>query len=216
MGSANGFYERKAEMRMSREEAEQLTSAVRRDAEALWQKLLRLYEGNAHSAMGYQSWAAYFQAEFGKGRAQAYRLLAAARVSQVVGLHVETRGMTEAQARVLGAVVDNEKRLGEIAAEVKRRGGWRRISARELKQIAFGPLATANVAADEPLMLGKRLGDLQRQVMAEIRFLRARAPEVRDQIRQVDPETRRRSVMAIQAFRHELDFIEDVFAAGDH
>jgi hypothetical protein len=45
----------------------------------LWAKLLSLYEGQAHIALGYTSWAAYCE-EFRIGNRQAYRLLQAAQV----------------------------------------------------------------------------------------------------------------------------------------
>ena len=44
--------------------ARQLTDEVKADAAALWAKLLQLYEGNAHKALGYTSWAKYCRTEF--------------------------------------------------------------------------------------------------------------------------------------------------------
>jgi phage N-6-adenine-methyltransferase len=57
-----------------------LTDEVKADAHALWAKLLALYEGGAHTALGYSSWADYTSAEFGQSRSHAYRMLDAARV----------------------------------------------------------------------------------------------------------------------------------------
>jgi hypothetical protein len=43
-------------------------------------KLLSLYEGGAHIALGYNSWAEYCQREFHMSNGRAYQLLQAARV----------------------------------------------------------------------------------------------------------------------------------------
>jgi hypothetical protein len=62
------------------------TFEVKADAWRLWDKLLRLYEGQAHIALGYNSWAEYCQQEFRIGNRQAYRLLQAAQVvNQISG-----------------------------------------------------------------------------------------------------------------------------------
>jgi phage N-6-adenine-methyltransferase len=57
-----------------------LTDEVKSDAAALWAKLLSLYEGEAHIALGYSSWGAYCSSEFDWGKSQSYRVLDAARV----------------------------------------------------------------------------------------------------------------------------------------
>ena len=48
-------------------EARRLTDQVKRDAKALWRKLGELYNGGAHTALGYSSWHAYCEAEFRHG-----------------------------------------------------------------------------------------------------------------------------------------------------
>src|SRR6266508_1440298 len=65
-------------------EARRLTDEVKQDAQALWKKLLALYEGDAHTALGYESWGAYAAEEFGVGQSQAYRLLDAGRVAEAI------------------------------------------------------------------------------------------------------------------------------------
>jgi hypothetical protein len=50
---------------MSGDDARMLTDEVKKDAAALWDKLLRLYRGGAHLALGYTSWGEYFVAELG-------------------------------------------------------------------------------------------------------------------------------------------------------
>lgn len=49
-------------------EARRLTDQVKRDAQALWRKLIELYEGGAHTALNYTNWHEYCKAEFGFGR----------------------------------------------------------------------------------------------------------------------------------------------------
>jgi hypothetical protein len=45
--------------RLSAEEARRLTDKVKADMAAVWAKLLRLFEGQVHIALGYASWEAY-------------------------------------------------------------------------------------------------------------------------------------------------------------
>jgi hypothetical protein len=61
-----------------------LTEEVKADAAALWAKLLELYEGGAHKVLGYSSWGAYYEAEFGASKSDGYRLLDAARVADLI------------------------------------------------------------------------------------------------------------------------------------
>jgi hypothetical protein len=71
--------------RLEEGEARRLTDEVKRDAAALWRKLVRLHDGQAHQALGYSSWHEYCAAEFGiRGKSHAYRLLDAGRVVEVV------------------------------------------------------------------------------------------------------------------------------------
>ena len=65
---------------MSEAEARAATEQVKTDAAALWRSLLRLYEGQAHTALGYSSWSDYCAAEFDIGKSRAYQLLDAGRV----------------------------------------------------------------------------------------------------------------------------------------
>lgn len=73
-----------ARLSLTEEAARALTDEVKRDAEALWAKLLDLYEGKAHEALGYTSWGDYYTAEFGGSRSAAYRLLEAGRVALAI------------------------------------------------------------------------------------------------------------------------------------
>lgn len=49
---------------MSKTEARTLTDEIRADAEDLYRKILRAFEGEAHTALGYASWEDYRAAEF--------------------------------------------------------------------------------------------------------------------------------------------------------
>jgi hypothetical protein len=68
------------ELTLSQTEARRLTDEVKADAQRLWAKLLSLYEGRAHIALGYSSWADYCEQEFNIGKTRAHRMLQAARV----------------------------------------------------------------------------------------------------------------------------------------
>jgi hypothetical protein len=52
---------------LTAQEARELTDEVKAVAAGLWRRLLRLYEGGAHTALGYASWHAYCAVEFGFG-----------------------------------------------------------------------------------------------------------------------------------------------------
>ena len=64
--------------------ARQLTDTLKRYMGEIWERLLALYEGDAHTVLGYRSWHAYCDTEFGLGESHCYRLLDAARVRAVV------------------------------------------------------------------------------------------------------------------------------------
>src|SRR5579884_1573760 len=89
-------------------------------------KLLELYEGGAHRALGYSSWGAYYEAEFGASKSEGYRLLDAARVVESIpnvgnGL---PRPQTVHHAQALVPVLrDNPERVEEVWAEVVEEHG---------------------------------------------------------------------------------------------
>jgi hypothetical protein len=111
-------------------EARRLTDAVKRDAEALWRKLVELYEGGAHTALGYSSWHAYCEAEFDMGQSRSYQLLDAGRVALVIDS--TNGGMNERQARELA-------RLGE--AEVVE--VWHELRAEHDEKLTTEKVRTA-------------------------------------------------------------------------
>lgn len=95
-------------------DARSLTDEVKNDAAALWAKLLALYEGGAHTALGYSSWGAYYEAEFGESGTHGYRLLDSARVVDAIG-----SPMGERVARELAPVLrEAPERVAEVWADV--------------------------------------------------------------------------------------------------
>jgi hypothetical protein len=131
--------------RLSKREARTLTNEVKRDLEALWEKCLRLYEGEAHRALGYSSWAAYIEAEFGRKKSQAYRMLDAARVIRALPDSPNGERPNEAQARELVPLLEDEEELLAVwreAQAVAEKNGWK-LSADLVRQTVDSHLAFA-------------------------------------------------------------------------
>jgi hypothetical protein len=92
---------------LSQTEARHLTDEVKADAQRLWAKLLSLYEGGAHTALGYTSWADYCEREFHMSQGRAYQLLRAARVvNQCTLVH---------SPQVTSQVPESERLVRELA-----------------------------------------------------------------------------------------------------
>jgi hypothetical protein len=133
-------------------DARRLTDEVKADAQRLWAKLLRLYEGGAHTALGYSSWADYCQQEFKLGKTRSYQLLNAARVIDQFTI-VDSPQVTsqvpesEAIARELVPLLSNPQALDEAWNEsVEQAGGVptaqvvRDVVARSpISPISYGP-----------------------------------------------------------------------------
>jgi hypothetical protein len=112
------------------DQARVLTDEVKGDAQALWRKLLALYEGGAHTALGYASWADYCAAEFDFGHRQSYRLLDAARVVDQIENNeypvndecpIGHSHVTESQARELTPLLRREPEAIPAAWEDARK-----------------------------------------------------------------------------------------------
>lgn len=102
---------------MTEAAARTLTDEVKADAAALWTKLLRLYEGEAHTALGYSSWGTYYEAEFGQSGAYGYRLLDSARVIDALPNGHSPIG--ESVARELAPVLrEDPDQVEEVWAEI--------------------------------------------------------------------------------------------------
>lgn len=105
---------------MSREDARSLTDEARAAGEELWRKLLALYQGGAHTALGYDAWGDYFEHEFGGDRRHGYRILDAARVVDVLSgqLATDVLPANEGQARELTPLLKNPEALRAAWTEV--------------------------------------------------------------------------------------------------
>lgn len=124
---------------LSPDEARSLTDEVKRDAERLWAKLVELYEGRAHHALGYSSWGAYFQSEFGGSRRRGYELLNAGRVLDTVRNSALQPPSNEAQANELVALLDEPERLREAWAEASADGEPTALKVREAVEQRLPP-----------------------------------------------------------------------------
>lgn len=110
-------------------EARRLTDEVKADAAALWDKLLTLYEGKAHEALGYSSWGAYFEAEFGQDASRGYQLLDAGRVRGLLSESTNVERLTEGSARELVPLKDDPEAIRDVWAEATDRGNGKPTAA---------------------------------------------------------------------------------------
>jgi hypothetical protein len=149
------------ELTLSKVEARRLTEEVKADAQRLWTKLLSLYEGGAHSALGYTSWAEYCEQEFQMRKTHAYRLLQAAQVVNQLASEfpigeslkvVPQVPESEAIARELVPLLNNPKALNQVWNDAVRNAGGV-PTAREVREIVARNLST-------PLVPNKPLHDL--------------------------------------------------------
>jgi hypothetical protein len=120
------------ELTLSQAEARRLTDEVKADAQRLWAKLLKLYEGGAHIALGYASWAEYCEQEFQMKKAHAYRLLKAAQILETtltqspIGDSFKVTSQvpeSEALARELVPLIRNPQALDEAWNEAVEQAG---------------------------------------------------------------------------------------------
>jgi hypothetical protein len=109
-------------VRLTEAEARTLTEEIKERAEELWGYLLGAYEGGAHLALGYSSWGAYFEAEFGGTARHGYHLLDAGRVVKAIEQSEQlfTRQTpTESQARELSTVAkDSPEEAAELWGDI--------------------------------------------------------------------------------------------------
>jgi DNA N-6-adenine-methyltransferase (Dam) len=120
-------------------EARRLTDEVKRDAQPLWTKVMRLWLGQAHIALGYGSWGAYMDAEFSVSSSHAYRLLDAARVEAALRAHSpngERLPTREAHARELAPLLreQGKEALLEVWRELLDEFG-EAVTAAKIKSI---------------------------------------------------------------------------------
>lgn len=119
--------------------ARQLTDAIKRDVDSLWERLLNAYEQGAHTALGYSSWAAYCKAEFGTSESHAHRLLDAGRVARAIERHspVGESPPSERAARELVPLLrkKGEEAVAEAWAEAVNEHGPE-PSAEQVEEVA--------------------------------------------------------------------------------
>jgi hypothetical protein len=89
-------------------EARKLTDEAKRGIAALRERLLLLYEGEAHLALGFSSWGEYWETEFETSWRAGYRELEAARVNRAIDQLDNGRPLPEAQARELAPLLRQE------------------------------------------------------------------------------------------------------------
>ena len=145
---------------LSAETARALTDEVKADAQAMWLKLLELYDGGAHTTLGYDSWSEYAHFEFGYAKAYAYRLLEAGRV--VADLPESPNGdsepalpipQSEAVARELTPLRPDPEEMREAWATVVERCGSQPTAQQvraEVKARLVPSPPPADVASVEP------------------------------------------------------------------
>lgn len=100
---------------LTRDAARAMTDEVKADALHLWDKLLGLYEGGAHAALGYGSWGEYYEREFGESAGRGYQLLRSAEVRHLLAecTTVHSLPANEAVARELAPLLDEPEALRE-------------------------------------------------------------------------------------------------------
>lgn len=121
-------------------EARSLTDRIKSRSEELWHLLLEAYERNAHTALGYKSWGAYFEAEFGGKKSRAYELLDAGRVVRAIDDHsAMAERPNERQARGLAPLIKADPaeaaRIWEEESERAAEKGLE-LTAKDLQQAA--------------------------------------------------------------------------------
>jgi phage N-6-adenine-methyltransferase len=127
---------------LSRDEARAMTDAAKDTAGELWLMLRRLYNGQAHVALGFDSWHAYCGAEFDIGQSRAYQLVDAGRVIAALDSTIVERPANEGQARELVPLLDQPDQLRETWAEVRElHPEPRAIDVREAVQRTRGQLS---------------------------------------------------------------------------
>lgn len=121
-------------VQLSKDAARSLTDEVKLDAQALWEKLVFLYEGHAHKVLGYSSWAAYCGDEFGWEHSQAYRMVEAGRVVRDLDSPMgDSRPTNERVARELSHLRYDVQKMKDAWMEA---------------QVKFGDKPTANQVRD--------------------------------------------------------------------
>lgn len=136
---------------MTPEAARSLTEEVKADAAALWGKLLALYEGEAHTTLGYSSWGAYYEEEFGARYRDGYRVLEAARVVDAISDKFVTPPNESVARELVPVLRDAPEQVEEVWGQVVELHGETPTAAqvRETVQRTQGQLANQSGGTDE-------------------------------------------------------------------
>jgi hypothetical protein len=122
---------------LTEDQARQLTDDAKAHGQALWTTLTRLYDGEAHKALGYEAWGDYYTAEFGESPRRGYQLVDAGRVAERVNnCSLPTPG-SESVARELSASDDLENLWREAVERYGDRPTAKQV--RELRTNGDGP-----------------------------------------------------------------------------
>lgn len=173
---------------MRKAQARRATDVAKQDAVDLWLKLHELHEGEAHTALEYDSWHAYCDAEFGIERSVSYRLLDAGRIAVLLDSRQLTTKPTESQARELARLLPKGSRSGppepptEEQAEVVR-ATW----SRAVEQHDGKPTADDVRAEVETVLPSKRR---KRRMRGEAERLRERRREYVDLVSGIEAQAR--------------------------
>lgn len=124
------------ERTLTHADARRLTDEVKADAQALWRKLLALYEGGAHTALGYSTWWAYCAAEFDLGKSRAYQLLEAGQTLDTLRAHSNMleSPTTDRVVRELSPLRDEPEQMAQAWAEAVEQHGEQPTAA-EVREV---------------------------------------------------------------------------------
>ncbi|MDH2424857.1 hypothetical protein [Sphaerisporangium sp. TRM90804] len=160
------------ESRLGEDEARLLTEQIKAATEQLYSLLLRAHEGQAWSALGYDSWRDYAMTEFGMSQSRAYQLLDHGRVVRALETVPEkadldstivevdqlpgpVRVPTESQARELAPLLDKPEKLRETWNHAVQGAGGKPTAAavRQAREVVAPkptPLRTAPPVTPTP------------------------------------------------------------------
>src|SRR5215472_4396695 len=104
--------------RLDRNDAQLLTQKIRSAANEVCMLLLEAYERKAARALGYPSWEAYVEREFGFSRSRSYEFLDQGRVIRSIVAEVAMSGMPDISTR---AALEIKAHLAEVIDEARVR-----------------------------------------------------------------------------------------------
>ena len=147
---------------MTRAEARKFTDQIRASADQLWSLLVEAHDRKAWTALGYGSFAAYVEAEFGMSKVHAYRLINQAEVVEAIESAAGvTRGLLEIPERVTR---DLKPALPVILAQIREAVAG--VDSRaERKKILSGVLTAARSALKVEAPPDRRTG--AKQILSE-------------------------------------------------